>query len=199
MSKTKLYMVPWIENYKPNHMHCYRSYFLWSRKHQLQRQQRGIYTDLQPMQKQYIGETGRPFIERWKEHLYDDIKVKRPYPVARHFNESDNHRSMPKILSLIKGPANRVTASRKYRESQWISIVKSYENRPNWPHISWNPPTENPSISQPEIFKPSVRVNEKSLVLLIKSWFWFPTDLLNSTQHMIVKAFRIYVIEKSMI
>ena len=27
--------------------------------------------------KQYIGETGRPFIERWKEHLYD-IRVKRP-------------------------------------------------------------------------------------------------------------------------
>ena len=41
--------------------------------------------------KQYIGETGRPFIERWKEHLYD-IKVKRPYPVARHFNENDDHK-----------------------------------------------------------------------------------------------------------
>ena len=40
---------------------------------------------------QYIGETGRPFIERWKEHLYD-IKVKRPYPVARHFNENDDHK-----------------------------------------------------------------------------------------------------------
>ena len=46
MSKTKLYMVQWIENYKPNHMHCHRPYFLWSRKHQLPRQQRGKYTDL---------------------------------------------------------------------------------------------------------------------------------------------------------
>ena len=31
--------------------------------------------------KQYIGETGRLFIQRWKEHLYD-IRSKRPYPVA---------------------------------------------------------------------------------------------------------------------
>ena len=79
--------------------------------------------------KQYIGETGRPFIERWKEHLYD-IKVKQPYPVARHFNESDNHQEAmfhAKILSLIKGPANRVTARRKYRESRWISIFKSFQ------------------------------------------------------------------------
>ena len=57
--------------------------------------------------KQYIGETGRPFIERWKEHLYD-IKVKRPYPVARHFNENDDHKKATfhaKILSLINGTA----------------------------------------------------------------------------------------------
>ena len=63
------------------------------------------------MREQYIGETGRPFIERWKEHLYD-IKVKRPYPVARHFNENDDHEKASchaKILSLINGTAERAT------------------------------------------------------------------------------------------
>ena len=59
MSKTKLYMMPWIENHKPNHMHYYRPYFLWSRKHKLPRQQRGIYTDLQPMQETVYWRNGK--------------------------------------------------------------------------------------------------------------------------------------------
>ena len=59
MSKTKLYMKQWIENCKPNHMHCHRPYFLWSRKHQLPRQQRGIYTDLQPMQETVYCRNGK--------------------------------------------------------------------------------------------------------------------------------------------
>ena len=123
--------------------------------------------------KQYIGETGRPFIERWKEHLYD-IKVKRPYPVARHFNESDNHQEATfhaKILSLIKGPANRVTARRKYRESRWISIFQVLPTRRHkhtridqTGHTSLEIHlTENPSISQPEIFKPSVPLTRNPL------------------------------------
>ena len=66
-------------------------------------------------EKQYIGETGRPFIERWKEHLYD-IKVKRPYPVAKHFNENDDHKKATfhaKILSLINGTAEPKDANTK--------------------------------------------------------------------------------------
>ena len=80
-------------------------------------------------EKQYIGETGRPFIERWKEHLYD-IKVKRPYPVARHFNENDDHKKATfhaKILSLINGTAERATQRRKYKESRWIRTFKSFQ------------------------------------------------------------------------
>ena len=80
-------------------------------------------------EKQYIGETGRPFIERWKEHLYD-IKVKRPYPVARHFNENYAHKKATfhaKILSLINGTAERATQRRKYKESWWIRTFKSFQ------------------------------------------------------------------------
>ena len=59
--------------------------------------------------KQYIGETGRPFIERSKEHLYD-IKVKRPYPVARHFNESDNHQEANfELNQRLRKPRDRQT------------------------------------------------------------------------------------------
>ena len=79
--------------------------------------------------KQYIGEMGRPFIERWKEHLYD-IKVKRPYPVARHFNENDDHKKATfhaKILSMINGTAERATQRRKYKESRWIQTFKSFQ------------------------------------------------------------------------
>ena len=79
--------------------------------------------------KQYIGETGRPFIERWKEHLYD-IKVKRPYPVARHFNENDDHKKATfhaKILSMINGTAERATQRRKYKENRWIQTFKSFQ------------------------------------------------------------------------
>ena len=79
--------------------------------------------------KQYIGETGRPFIERWKEHLYD-IKVKRPYPVARHFNENDDHKKATfhaKILSMINGAAERATQRHKYKESRWIQTFKSFQ------------------------------------------------------------------------
>ena len=79
--------------------------------------------------KQYIGETGTPFIERWKEHLYD-IRVKRPYPVARHFNETYNHQKATfhaKILSLIKGPANRAAERRKHKESRWIHTFQSFQ------------------------------------------------------------------------
>ena len=80
-------------------------------------------------EKQYIGETGRPFIERWKEHLYD-IKVKRPYPVARHFNENDDHKKATfhaKILSLINGTAEGATQRRKYKENRWIRTFKSFQ------------------------------------------------------------------------
>ena len=76
-----------------------------------------------------IGETGRPFIERWKEHLYD-IKVKRPYPVARHFNENDDHKKATfhtKILNLINGTAERATQRRKYKGSRWIRTFKSFQ------------------------------------------------------------------------
>ena len=79
--------------------------------------------------KQYIGETERPFIERWKERLYD-IRVKKPYPVARHFNENDNHQKATfhaKILSLIKGPANRAADRRKHKESRWIHTFQSFQ------------------------------------------------------------------------
>ena len=79
--------------------------------------------------KQYIGKTGGPFIERWKEHLYD-IKVKWQYPVARHFNETDSHQKATfhaKILSLIKGPANRAATQCKHKENRWIHTFQSFQ------------------------------------------------------------------------
>ena len=55
--------------------------------------------------------------------VFASFKVKRPYPVARHFNENDDHKKATfhvKILSMINGTAERATQRRKYKESRWI-------------------------------------------------------------------------------
>ena len=65
---------------------------------------------------------GRPFIERWKEHLYD-FRVNRPYLVTDHFNEYDNHQEVmfhAKILSLLKESADHAAAWHKHKENWWI-------------------------------------------------------------------------------
>ena len=50
MCDPQLQMVSRIENFNFNNMHYDRLYIQRSRKHQLPRQQRGIYIDLQTMQ-----------------------------------------------------------------------------------------------------------------------------------------------------
>ena len=79
--------------------------------------------------KQYIGETGKPFIKRCKEHL-NDIKVKRLYLVARHFNENDDHKKVTfhaKIMSFDNETAERAVQRRMYKEIRWIRTFKSFQ------------------------------------------------------------------------
>ena len=76
-------------------------------------------------QKQYIGETKRNFISRYKEHL-SGIKYKRNYPVTNHclthpsFNI--DHDLIPRILEVItRNPDLKGTDDfRKKRELHWI-------------------------------------------------------------------------------
>ena len=130
MCDLQLQMVSRTESNNFHNMHHDRPYIQRSRKHQLPGAENVAYIlTCNQCEKQYIGETGTPFIERWKEYLYD-IKVKRPYPVARHFNENDDHKKATfhaKILSLINGTAERATQRRKYKESRWIRTFKSFQ------------------------------------------------------------------------
>ena len=81
-------------------------------------------------QKQYIGETKRNFISRYKEHI-SGIKYKRNYPVTNHclthpsFNL--DHVLIPRILEVIKrNPDLRGTDEfRKKRELHWIYRFRS--------------------------------------------------------------------------
>ena len=112
MCDPQLQMVSRTESNNFHNMHHDRPYIQRSRKINCRVNNVIYILTCNQCEKQYISETGRPFIERWKEYLYD-IKVKRPYPVARHFNESDDHKKAnpfhAKILSLINGTAECAT------------------------------------------------------------------------------------------
>jgi hypothetical protein len=78
--------------------------------------------------KQYIGETLRPFRDRLREHFYSvvnfDPKKSKNMPVARHFN-SPNHSTADfqcNIIEIVlKNPKlPETTRFRKSREMFWI-------------------------------------------------------------------------------
>ena len=79
-------------------------------------------------QKQYIGETKRPFIARLKEHLAD-VRFKRDKPVALHMNShrSDNIKIIPQIIEVIHRDPNKpeTTELRKKREIYWIYRLRT--------------------------------------------------------------------------
>ena len=68
--------------------------------------------------KQYVGETKRKFIVRFKEHLAD-IRHNRDTPVAKHYNLNSHKNNttlvfpIPSILSRIAGHPDRTTDVRK--------------------------------------------------------------------------------------
>ena len=76
---------------------------------------------------QYVGETKRRFITRFKEHLAD-IKHKRDTPVSLHFNKPDHinlAKPLPKILNFFTGSPDNTTEIRKNKEKQWIHLLKT--------------------------------------------------------------------------
>ena len=80
--------------------------------------------------KQYIGETKRNFLTRFKEHLAD-IRHNRDTPVAKHFNLNSHKTAatqaqpIPTILSRIAGHPDRTTDVRKNKEKMWIHTLRS--------------------------------------------------------------------------
>ena len=78
--------------------------------------------------KQYIGETKRPFIVRFKEHLAD-IRLNRVKPVALHMKEHQktDHVLLPQILEVINRDPEKpeTTVYRKKREIFWIYRMKT--------------------------------------------------------------------------
>ena len=80
--------------------------------------------------KQYVGETKRKFIVRFKEHLAD-IRHNRDTPVAKHYNLNSHKNNttpvfpIPSILSRIAGHPDRTTDVRKNKEKMWIYTLRS--------------------------------------------------------------------------
>ena len=78
--------------------------------------------------KQYVGETKRSFIVRYKEHRRDIVK-KKDSPVAIHFAQKGHTADdiIPTILDFMgTDPAHpKATASRKERERFWMSRLRS--------------------------------------------------------------------------
>ena len=80
--------------------------------------------------KQYVGETKRKFIIRFKEHLAD-IRHNRDTPVAKHYNLISHKNNttpifpIPSVLSRITGHPDRTTDERKNKEKMWIYTLRS--------------------------------------------------------------------------
>jgi hypothetical protein len=77
--------------------------------------------------KQYVGETKRSFVVRYKEHRRDIVK-KKDTPVAKHFSQEGHSVTdiIPNILDFMgTDPAHpKATASRKEREKYWMSRLR---------------------------------------------------------------------------
>ena len=78
-------------------------------------------------QKQYVGETKRAFIVRYKEHL-KDLEYNRDKPIVNH---ALSHKGLvvdytPQIIEVIhKDPEKATTtAFRKSREVHWIYTLR---------------------------------------------------------------------------
>ena len=79
-------------------------------------------------QKQYVGETKRQFLVRYKEHS-KDLEYNREKPIVRHVLEHGEHntRLIPQILEVIKRNPDleSTTTFRRTREAHWIYALRS--------------------------------------------------------------------------
>ena len=176
MSKTKLYMVPWIENFKPNHMHCYRPYFLWSRKHQLRRQQRGIYTDLQPMQETVYWQNGKTVyrkMERTSLWHQGEMTIPSHTSFQRSWQSPGSHAPC-QHFDLNQRPRKRrdrqTQISRKPVDFHLQVLPTRRHKRTRIDqtgHTSCNPPHRKSLNFTTWNFQTICTLNEKSLVLLV--------------------------------
>ena len=66
----------------------------------------------------YVGETGRSFETRVKEHIAD-VRLQRDTPVARHF-DSDNGHSIQDLRAQIIWQAPAIAIDRRLTESRFI-------------------------------------------------------------------------------
>ena len=112
---------------KPTDTHSFLEY---TSSHLRHITQNGPYIYILECNKQYVGETKRRFITRFKEHLAD-IRHNRNTPVAKHYNLSSHKNNttpvfpLPTILSRIAGHPDRTTDIRKNKEKMWIYTLRS--------------------------------------------------------------------------
>ena len=78
--------------------------------------------------KQYVGETKRAFLVRFKEHS-KDIEYKRDKPLANHLSSHNavGAKIIPNILEVVyKDPSlDSTTSYRRQREAHWIYAMRS--------------------------------------------------------------------------
>ena len=75
----------------------------------------------------YVGETGRFFETRVKEHIAD-VRLQRDSPVARHF-DSDNDHSIYNLRAQIIWQATALAIDRRITESRFIKIFGTLQPR----------------------------------------------------------------------
>ena len=79
-------------------------------------------------QKQYVGETKRPFMVRYKEHM-KDIQYNRKKPIVEHvLTHMENEATLiPQILEMVKRNPNleATTVYRRQRENHWIVSLRT--------------------------------------------------------------------------
>ena len=152
---------------------AHRPYFLWSRKHQLPRQQRGIYTDLQPMQETVYWRNGKTVYRKMERtSLWHQCEMTIPnrtsfqriwqspgsHVPCQNFELNQRPRKPRDCQTQIsRKPVDfhlQVLSTRRHRHTR----IDQTGHTSLEIHI-----TENPSISQPEFFKPSVPLTRNPL------------------------------------
>ena len=80
---------------------------------------------------QYIGETGRTFKDRAKEHLNSVKNIKQDCPISNHFNDISGHKILNIEFQILEKCKYEDTAYRRNREHFYINLLRPNLNVQN--------------------------------------------------------------------